>query len=72
MKQKGSQLITCPPIRAFYTLDIGGDEAVVQLNEPSLQKRITELHMRLGPTAYKTYQQVFAAGMLFIILTSLW
>ena len=45
---------------------------MVQLNEPSLQKRMIELHMRHGPTAYKAYQQVFAAGMLFIILTGLW
>ena len=30
-----------------------------------------ELHMGHGPTAYKTYQQVFAARMLFIILTGL-
>ena len=72
VKQKGSQLITRPTTRAFYTLDISGDEAVVQLNEPSLQKRMIELHMGHGPTAYKTYQQVFAAGMLFIILTGLW
>ena len=25
-----------------------------------------------GPTAYKSYQEVFAAGMLFIMLTGLW
>ena len=25
-----------------------------------------------GPGAYKTYQQVFAAGMLFIMLSGLW
>ena len=72
VKQKSSQLITRPTTRPFYTLDISGDEAVVQLNEPSLQKRMIELHMGHGPTAYKTYQQVFAAGMLFIILTGLW
>ena len=72
VKQKGSQLITRPTTRSFYTLDINGDEAVVQYNEPSLQKRMIELHMGHGPTAYKTYQQVFAAGMLFIILTGLW
>ena len=45
---------------------------MVQYNEPSLQKRMIELHMGHGPTAYKTYQKVFAAGMLFIILTGLW
>ena len=72
VKQKGSQLITRPTTRAFYTLDISGDKAVVQLNEPSLQKRMIELHMGHGPTGYKTYQKVFAAGMLFIILTGLW
>jgi hypothetical protein len=72
VQQKGSQLITRPTTRPFYTLDISGDEAVVQYNEPSLQKRMIELHMGHGPTAYKTYQQVFAAGMLFIILTGLW
>ena len=72
VKQKGSQLITRPTTRPFYTLDISGEEALVQYNEPSLQKRMIELHMGHGPTAYKTYQQVFAAGMLFIILTGLW
>ena len=72
VKQKGSQLITRPTTRAFYTLDISGDEAVEHYNEPSLQKRMIELHMGHGPTAYKSYQKAFAAGMLFIILTSLW
>ena len=72
VKQKGSKLITRPTTRPFYTLDISGDEVVVQYNEPSLQKRMIELHMGHGPTAYKTYQQVFAAGMLFIILSGLW
>ena len=72
VKQKGSQLITRPTTRPFYTLDISGEDAVVQYNEPSLQKRMIELHMGHGPTAYKSYQKVFAAGMLFIILTGLW
>ena len=72
VKQKGSKLITRPTTRPFYTLDISGDEVVVQYNEPSLQRRMIELHMGHGPTAFKTYQQVFAAGMLFIILFGLW
>ena len=72
VKQKGSQLITRPTTRPFYTLDISCEDAVVQYNEPSLQKRMIELHMGHGPTAYKSYQKVFAAGMLFIILTGLW
>ena len=65
-------MITRPTTRPFYTLDIQEDEITVQYNEPSLQKRMIELHMGHGPGAYKTYQQVFAAGMLFIILSGLW
>ena len=72
VKQKGTQLITRPTTRPFYTLDIRGDQVIVQYNQPSLQKRMIELHMGLGPSAYKTYQQVFAAGMLFIILSGVW
>ena len=72
VKQKGPQLITRPTTRPFYTLDISGNEVVVQYNEPSLQKKMIELHMGHGPVAYKTYQKVFAAGMLFIILSGLW
>ena len=33
VKQKGSQLITRPTTRPFYTLDISGDEVVVQYND---------------------------------------
>mgnify|MGYP001343866770 CR=1 FL=1 len=65
-------MITRPTTRPFYTLDIQEDEITVQYNEPSLQKRMIELHMGHGPGAYKTYQQVFAAGMLFIMLSGLW
>ena len=72
VKQKGAQLITRPTTRPFYTLDIREDEMIVQYNEPSFQKRMIELHMGHGPTAYKRYQQVFAAGMLFIMLSGLW
>jgi len=39
---------------------------------PSLQKQMMELHMGHGPSHYKTYQQIFAAGMLFIIVSGLW
>ena len=74
VKQKGSQLITRPTTRPFYTLDVSGNDVVVQYNAltPSLQKKMIELHMGHGPVAYKTYQKIFAAGMLFIILSGLW
>ena len=72
VKQKGTQLITRPTTRPFYTFDIQGDEITVRYNEPSLQKGMIELHMGHGPSAYKRYQQVFAAAMLFIMLSGLW
>mgnify|MGYP003324753173 FL=1 len=72
VKQSGSRLTTRPTTRPFYTLDIEGDEVTVQYNTPSLQKRMIELHMGHGPSAYKTYQQFFAAGMLFVMLSGLW
>jgi len=72
VKQKGSRLMTRPTTRPFYTLDIEGDQVTVQYNTPSLQKRMIELHMGHGPSAYKTYQQFFAAGMLFVMLSGLW
>jgi len=45
---------------------------VVRFNGPSLQKCMIELYMGHVPTAYEIYQQVFAAGMLFIIFTGFW
>ena len=51
VKQKGSQLITRP----LYALNVSGNEVEVQYNEPSLQKKMIELHMGHGAVAYKTY-----------------
>jgi len=72
VKQSGSHLITRPTTRPFYSLDIADGKVTVQHNAPSLQKRMIELHMGHGPSAYKTYQQFFAAGMLFVMLSGLW
>ena len=57
---------------SHHTLDVSGNEVVVQYNEPSLQKKMIELHMGHGPVDYKTYQKIFAARMLRIILSGLW
>ena len=72
VKQSGLRLITRPTTRPYYTLDIADGRVTVQYNEPSIQKRMIELHMGHGPSAYKTYQQFFAAGMLFVMLSGLW
>ena len=49
-------------MRQFYTLDVSGNEVVVQYNEPSLQKIIIELHMGHGPVACKTYRRLLPPG----------
>ena len=69
---RGAQLVTRPTTRPFYSLTIEGDRVTVRRSTPTLQKRMIELHMGHGPLAYKTYQQFFAAGMLFVMLSSLW
>ncbi|MFL2503105.1 MAG: hypothetical protein ACJ0Q1_09365 [Luminiphilus sp.] len=69
---KGTQLVTRPTSRPFYSLTIDDDQVTVRYSTPTLQKRMIELHMGHGPSAYKTYQQFFAAGMLFVILSGLW
>ena len=72
VKVKGATLYTRPTSTDHYMINLKPDEVEVVSARPSLQKRMIELHMGHGPTAYKTYQQVFAAGMLFIILSGLW
>lgn len=69
---KGTQLVTRPTSRPFYSLTIDDDQVTVRYSTPTSQKRMIELHMGHGPSAYKTYQQFFAAGMLFVMLSGLW
>jgi len=72
VKQAGSTIMTRPTSRPYYTLTISGDAVEITLNHPSLQKRLVELHKGHGPTAFKTFQKIFAAGMVFIMLSGLW
>ena len=37
-----------------------------------LQARMIELHKGHGPTIFKTFQKVFALGMVFIMVSGLW
>jgi hypothetical protein len=53
-------------------LSVTGDRVTVTRNEPSLQKKLQELHFGHGPSLYREFQKVFAAGMVFIILSGLW
>ena len=66
VKVKGSTLYTRPTSTEHYILNLGDDGV------PSLQKRMIELHMGHGPTAFKTFQKFFAVGLVFVMISGMW
>lgn len=72
VKKGGNTVFTRPTSRLHYVLAVDGDAITVTRNTPDLQKRMIELHKGHGPTLFKTFQKVFAAGMIFMILSGLW
>ncbi len=72
VKVKGADLYTRPTSRAHYKIELDDQEVTVLRREPNLQSAMMELHMGHGPLAFKTFQKIFALGMLFIILSGLW
>ena len=72
VKRQGAGWITRPTTRVFYGFERQGEEVQITRYTPSLQKRMMELHMGHGPSAYRQFQKLFAAGMLFIILSGVW
>ena len=71
VKIKGNTLYTRPTSRQHYVIKVGDGVAVTHAN-PSLQNRLVELHKGHGPTAFKTFQKIFAASLLLIVLSGLW
>lgn len=69
---RGDTLYTRPTSRTYYGLQVDGDTVTISRNAPSFQKRMQELHFGHGPSIYREFQKVFAAGMVFIILSGLW
>jgi hypothetical protein len=69
---RGDTLYTRPTSRLYYGLKVDGDSITVTRNEPSFVKKLQELHFGHGPSLYREFQKVFAAGMVFIILSGLW
>jgi hypothetical protein len=59
---RGDTLYTRPTSRTYYGLTVDGDAVTVTRNEPSFQKRMQELHFGHGPSLYREFQKVFAAG----------
>ncbi len=72
VKVKGSTLYTRPTSTEHYILKLGDDGVEVVHGVPSLQKRMIELHMGHGPTAFKTFQKFFAVGLVFVMISGMW
>jgi hypothetical protein len=71
VRQSGSRAFTRPTSRLHYIVDASGEAIEITRGEPSFQARMMELHKGHGPTAFKTFQKVFALGMVFIIVSGL-
>jgi hypothetical protein len=72
VKVSGTTLYTRPTSADHYIIKSNTDGVEVIHARPNLQSRMIELHKGHGPSAFKTFQKAFAAGLLFIILSGLW
>ncbi len=63
---------TRPTSRTNYKITIADDGSLVmKLQEPSLQKRMIELHNGHGPTMFKNFQRSMAVGLSLVVLFGL-
>lgn len=72
VKVSGENLYTRPTSSNHYIIKSNREGVEVIHARPNLQSRIMELHKGHGPAAFKTFQKVFAIGLMFIILSGLW
>lgn len=72
LRVSGKRIFTRPTSETHYVIETGGPALTILRRDPDLQARMIELHKGHGPTAFKTFQQVFALGLVFIILSGLW
>ena len=72
VKVSGSSLYTRPTSANHYIIKLHNGALDVIHARPNLQSRMVELHKGHGPSAFKTFQKVFAVGLIFIILSGLW
>jgi len=72
VKVKGSTLITRPTSTTHFVFHTSAAGVEVLKADPNLQGRMIELHKGHGPTAFKTFQKVFAVGLVLIMLSGLW
>lgn len=66
------RVLTRPTSKTYYEFKKDGRALEVTRHEPDLQKSIVELHKGHGPTSFKLFQQIMAAGLIFVLLTGLW
>jgi hypothetical protein len=71
VKIKGNTLFTRPTSRVHYVIKLG-EGVEVSRAQPSLQSAMIELHKGHGPTAFKTFQKLFALGLFLIVSSGLW
>lgn len=71
VKVKGDVLYTRPTSREHYVIMLGDAVQVIHA-QPSLQSALVELHKGHGPTAFKSFQKVFALGLLLMVASGLW
>ena len=72
VKVSGATLYTRPTSSDHYIIKLTESGVEVIHARPSLQSRMIELHKGHGPSAFKTFQKIFAGGLLIIILSGLW
>jgi uncharacterized iron-regulated membrane protein len=70
VKVKGNTLFTRPTSRQHYVINLGEGVEVIHAR-PSLQSAMIELHKGHGPTAFKSFQKLFALGLLLIVSSGL-
>lgn len=66
------RVLTRPTSKTYYEFAKEGRDLKVTRHEPDFQKSIVELHKGHGPSTFKVFQQVMAAGLIFVLLTGLW
>ena len=72
IKVSGLNLYTRPTSLDHYIIKSSDGGVEVIHARPSLQSRMIELHKGHGPSAFKTFQKIFALALIFIILSGLW
>ena len=71
-KIRGTDLYTRPTSSDYYIIRKNNGGVDVIFARPNLQSRLMELHKGHGPSAFKTFQKVFAVALTFIICSGLW